>query len=108
MSIFAGIQTEVKLEIPNEKHLVRLASVLDITIFHDFFLHLGMETTDWHNIQYVYWQPVDAMFMALMKWRDTDSGVTFQKILDAQKNIQDNQHHLCKVLYVCNLYMKMS
>ncbi|CAC5418933.1 unnamed protein product [Mytilus coruscus] len=94
----SGIPTVVLFESPSEKHLMRLASVLDITMFHDFFLHLGMETKDWHNIQYTYWQSVDAMFMALMTWRDTGSMVTFKKILDALEKVEDNQHHLCKVL----------
>lgn len=103
--MFVGIPTAVLFESPSEKHLIRLASVLDITMFHEFFLHLGMETKDWHNIQYTYWQPVDAMFMALMVWRDKGSMVTFKKILDAQEKVEDNQHHLCQVHRDCKLYI---
>ncbi|CAG2227511.1 unnamed protein product [Mytilus edulis] len=82
---------------PNDKHLVRLASELNISHFNDFLLHLGLKTKDWEKIEYNWGRAEDAMVVALLQWKERNQNVTFQKILDAQESIADNRHHLCQV-----------
>ncbi|XP_076100321.1 uncharacterized protein LOC143069527 [Mytilus galloprovincialis] len=82
---------------PNDKHLVRLASELNISHFNEFLLHLGLKTKDWEKIEYNWGRAEDAMVVALLQWKESNQNVTFKKILDAQESIADNRHHLCQV-----------
>lgn len=95
--MIVGISAKDLCRSPNDKHLVRLASELNIKKFHEFILHLGLKTKDWDQIGYNWGRAEDAKVVALLQWKERNEIVTFEKLLDAQACIGDNQHHLCKV-----------
>lgn len=91
--------------IPSNKHLVRLASKFEITLFGEFIIHLGLEKQECYNIQHQYEANGihSVMFMALVKWmKDIEAKLkrpSLKHIRDALIAINMNHHFLCQVMY---------
>ncbi|XP_063426192.1 uncharacterized protein LOC134709993 [Mytilus trossulus] len=56
---------------PSNKHLVRLGSQIDMCVFKEFCIHLGMAIIQWENTVDMYGSHgrEGIMFMALFKWK---------------------------------------
>lgn len=100
-----GLDTTELKTIPSNKHLVRLASKFEITLFGEFIIHLGLEKQEYYNIQHQYEANGihSVMFMALVKWmKDIEAKLkrpSLKHIRDALIAINMNHHFLCQVMY---------
>lgn len=103
--MISGLDTIELKTIPSNKHLVRLVSKFDISLFGEFIIHLGMETQEFCNIQHQYEANgvQSMMFMALVKWmKDIEAQLkrpSLKLIRDALIAVNLNHHYLCQVMY---------
>ncbi|VDI11029.1 Hypothetical predicted protein [Mytilus galloprovincialis] len=89
-----GLDKTVLTKSPTDKHLARLAKQLSINKCKELVLYLGIEETEWEEIEYVYQkQPLIMKFMALKE----QPSKSFNDLLKAQEDIKDGRHLLCKV-----------
>ncbi|XP_076108182.1 uncharacterized protein LOC143076342 [Mytilus galloprovincialis] len=89
-----GLDKTVLTKSPTDKHLARLAKQLSIIKCKELVLYLGIEETEWEEIEYVYQkQPLIMKFMALKE----QPSKSFNDLLKAQEDIKDGRHLLCKV-----------
>lgn len=88
--------------VPSNKHLIRLSSQFHIQSFKAYILNLGLKEKDYENIsqQYETNGPESVMFMALIKWRDTQLyHCTLQQLHDALLEVAIDCHRICQVTY---------
>ncbi|XP_071143583.1 uncharacterized protein [Mytilus edulis] len=96
-----GLEIETQLLTPDDQHFVQLAKTMGIGDFYNFFIELGMEKTDYDNLNFRYFaNPIDFMLMGLFEWRDkTESDqmtATFGKLQKALTAIE-RQHYMCQI-----------
>ncbi|XP_076082168.1 uncharacterized protein LOC143052895 [Mytilus galloprovincialis] len=98
-----GLGTTELKTIPSNRHLIRLASKFEISLFGEFIMHMGLETQEYRNIQHQY----DAngvhsvMFMAMVKcMKDIEAKLkrpSLKPIRDALIAVDLNHHFLCQI-----------
>lgn len=102
--IFLGIDTTVLKTVPSNNHLVRLASIFEISAFEEFIIHLGFDVHEYRNIQNQFESNgvQSIMFMALAKWmkgiRAKLKQPCFKHIRDALLEVNMDHHFLCQVM----------
>ncbi|VDI84255.1 Hypothetical predicted protein [Mytilus galloprovincialis] len=101
--ICLGIDTTELKTVPSNKHLVRLASIFEISAFREFIVRLGLDVQEYSNIQNQYESNgvQSIMFMALDRWmKDIRAKLKqpcFKHIRDAMLEVNMNHHFLCQV-----------
>ncbi|VDI20493.1 Hypothetical predicted protein [Mytilus galloprovincialis] len=97
-----GLKSETLVLRPNDQHFVQLARTIGIEDFREFFIHLGMTTSDFENLNFRYFSnPMDIILMGLFDWRDkTESDKAMASFEDLQKALSaiKRQHYLCQVI----------
>lgn len=98
---------------PNDKHLVRIAKEIPITIFDQFIIHLGLTREKWEEIEYQFLAKEGVLGSKLMAMNELqnikeieDQPVIFKDLSDALIEI-DRPHSLCQVsvhLFTSNFY----
>ena len=101
--ISKGLTEEELLQFPSDKHLVRLASKVGISMFDLFMVQLGLTRNEWEEVecQYRVNGVMAIKFMALHKWRADKMAVhsraTLGDLLHALEERDVDPHHLCQV-----------
>lgn len=84
---------------PEDKHLARLAVLIDMDRFHEFVIRLGLSEADWKVIEYRH-DKCDANMMkidALYEWKKKVKNPSFQGLHDAVTGIENDCHILCQI-----------
>ena len=88
---------------PTDKHLVRLAGLVQFDIFYELVIHLGLSNMSWNNIleQYRGYDLKVMKFVALCEWRQQKykemEMTSFKDLSDALTTINHHRHVLCQV-----------
>ncbi|CAC5383011.1 unnamed protein product [Mytilus coruscus] len=88
---------------PSDKHLVRLAEQIGISVFDQFIVYLGLTREEWENIEYQYTQngKLGVQLMALYecekKKQKKFQTISLQDLLDALNGIT-RSHSLCQIV----------
>lgn len=98
-----GLESDALALHPNDKHLVRLAEQIGISVFDQFIIHLGLTREEWENIEYQYIRngPLGVQLMALYEYKRKKQKILqtlcLQDLLDALTEI-GRPHSLCQVI----------
>ncbi|CAC5358825.1 unnamed protein product [Mytilus coruscus] len=97
-----GLDESILTMSPSEQHLSRLAYQLNIQSCRELISNLGIQLTDWEDIEYSYIRmPLIIKIMALNFWKTKNivgrPNKSFNNLLDALKAVGDKRHLLCKV-----------
>lgn len=101
-AFFSGLDADALSLHPNDKHLVRLAEQIGISVFDQFIVYLGLTREEWENIEYQYTQngKLGVQLMALYecekKKQKSFQTMSLQDLLDALQEIT-RPHCLCQV-----------
>lgn len=97
--VSSGLMSDALKICPSNLELLNLAMQFDVHKLEEFAMHLGLEYHTLVNIDYQYrYNPVDAMFSKLRKWKETKAEkATFEELLTALDQVGLNRHYLCKV-----------
>jgi hypothetical protein len=88
---------------PTDKHLVRLAGLVQFDKFYELVTHLGLSDISWNNNleQYRGYDLKVVNFVALCEWRQQKKQkmkkTSFKDLSDALTEVDYNQHVLCQV-----------
>ena len=91
---------------PEDKHLFRLAKLINVKACTSLFIRLGLPQPTWDEIQHMYRNDITvAKFVAFCKWKDLRhqqmSEPSFRELSDALAEDYDT-HLLCQVGNNCS------
>ena len=91
-------QLEMK-QCPSDQHLRRIVCMLNVNQCRDLAIYLGLETTDWEDIEYRFQNDNvnNIKFMAVWIWKQKTRKPSFQHLCDAFKECNHNIHCICQV-----------
>ena len=103
----AGLRPEELESEPKDKHLFRLANLIDINECTRFFEKLGLSSNTWNNMESQYRHaPTASKFFALYQWKGQkkkkDLKQSFQELSHALSAGGYTVHLLCKVGNNCS------
>ncbi|VDI27515.1 Hypothetical predicted protein [Mytilus galloprovincialis] len=66
-----GLERDALKLSPNDQHLVRLAKQIEVSVFSQFLIYLGLTTAEWEGIVYQYDRngELGKKLMALYEWK---------------------------------------
>lgn len=77
-------------------HLRRLSLELTFDEMRELFIHLGLKSTQWKNLQ-INKKVENVIFESLIKWRDSSESGTFNDLKKAMEHMELSVHKICKV-----------
>ncbi|XP_052066348.1 uncharacterized protein LOC127705994 [Mytilus californianus] len=98
-----GFESDALDLTPNDQHFVRLAKQIEVSVFDQFLIHLGLTTAEWEGIVYQYDGngEVGKKLMALYEWKKKREAklqpVKLKLVSNALIEV-DRQHYLCQIL----------
>lgn len=104
-TIFLGLGSDALKLTPNDQHLVRLAKQIEVGVFGQFLIYLGLTTAEWDGVVYQYDRngELGMKLMALYEWKKKRVAklqlVRLEDVSEALKKV-DRQHCLCQVSYI--------
>ncbi|XP_063399233.1 uncharacterized protein LOC134683858 [Mytilus trossulus] len=98
-----GLERDALKLSPNDQHLVRLAKQIEVSVFGQFLIYLGLTTAEWEGIIYQYDRngELGKKLMALYEWKKKrESNLQLVRLKDVSKALKkvDRQHYLCQIL----------
>ena len=98
----AGLRPEELGSEPKDKHLFRLANLIDINECTRFFEKLGLSSNTWNNMESQYRHaPTASKFFALYQWKGQ------KKKKDLKQSLQELSHALSAGGYTVHLLCKV-
>lgn len=100
-----GLERDALKLSPNDQHLVRLAKQIEVSVFGQFLIYLGLTTAEWEGIVYQYDRngELGKKLMALYEWKKKREAklqlVRLKEVSKALKKV-NRQHCLCQVIYI--------
>lgn len=92
-----GLSQDALSTTPSDAEILRLSSKLDPETTRQLLLYLGMEDSDWENLEHNYPRDCEMVkFMMLINWRNVING-TFRHLEDALIAMDLRSHILCQV-----------
>ncbi|VDI49601.1 Hypothetical predicted protein [Mytilus galloprovincialis] len=95
-----GLDKDALALTPSDKHIARLADLLDVNVVKVIVINLGLKENKWNDIEYQYDRiAVVVKIMALLEWRKNSHNSTLGSLSEKLIIEEDNRHLLCKILW---------
>lgn len=100
-----GLDKDALALTPSDKHIARLAALLNINDCKVIAINLGLTENNWIDIEYEYdRKPLIVKIMALLEWRKNNHNSTLGDFSDKLCIVERECHLLCKVCTLALVY----